>query len=75
MFKMNLAGHSECAELLLEHGALVDELDVKVRVFSERGFISHEFYLCNIFQSFITYTRRVKQPVTFIRYERKLSGI
>ena len=33
MFKMNLAGHSECAELLLEHGALVDELDVKVRVF------------------------------------------
>ncbi len=28
---MNLAGHSECAEVLLEHGALVDELDVKVR--------------------------------------------
>ena len=46
MFKMNLAGHSECAELLLEHGALVDELDVKVRVFfSERGFISHDFFL------------------------------
>ena len=67
MFKMNLAGHSECAELLLEHGALVDELDVKVRVFQKDGLYPKNF-ICvpNIFQSFITYTRRVKQPVTFI---------
>ena len=49
MFKMNLAGHSECAELLLEHGALVDELDVKARVFFQKDGLYPKNFICVIF--------------------------
>ena len=74
MFKMNLAGHSECAELLLEHGALVDELDVKVSVFfsSERWFISHEFFCIN--PPVQTHGESNNRLLSY-RYGRKLSGI